>query len=278
MPAPRHHIFASFAVALCLLLTSTGWADEPDEPLDSDEEFTTSERAQQAFDRGASLYYAGDYADAIVAFRHAHEARPHPIFLYNIARASQALQRHGRAMDAALEAMELSDDADDASEKLPADAYTYLSALVTGLDVHETSIALSPKINAARAAMTASRPAEEESPTPSRLGGRGLTGLATVGIGAAALGGAAVLDLRLRSQIDDLNEQRSTITMDAYQDERDFIDRRQSTGVGLLIGGAALIGAGSILLITDLADRSDDATLSLSPSLHRPGVHLDMRW
>ncbi|MCK9459039.1 MAG: tetratricopeptide repeat protein [Proteobacteria bacterium] len=57
-------------------------------------------KAKTAFQKGAKLFEAGDYTEAVKAFRAAYEAAPHWKLLYNIAQCEAAAKNYGPALEA----------------------------------------------------------------------------------------------------------------------------------------------------------------------------------
>jgi hypothetical protein len=168
---------------------------------------SSAAEAQEHFDEGAKLYVEGEYSAAIIEFRKGHRLRPHPMFLYNIARAHQKLDQCDKVVDVATQAL--------ASEngELGARTRAKAQALVAGCRLALGAPARGEQITAARpspkefgepggddagdgtqdgGAEVAEGPgadAPPETPPPSETKSSGFGALGWIGVGALVIGG-----------------------------------------------------------------------------------------
>lgn len=266
------HPIVPFAllVAGISLISSPVLADDElsEQQVEQETEQADMERAQEAFDEGARYYYDGDYSSAIVEFRRANQIHPHPIFQHNIARSHLELDRPDRALNAALEAEKRADE-------LPPDAAATNSAIIAGYQAvsksHDRIEEMGADVEDIDDPMAAA-PA-------SRWGGLGWAGAGALGAGLAALGGAAIFDRRVYSGKNEL-EEADDMPNDEFIEERDSLQRQQTTGLAMLWSGIALGAVGTSLIVWELATTPeiDGGEMAVSPSVDRPGVRVLMRW
>lgn len=273
------HISVLFAATAITFGASTVVADDElsEEHLDDVEESDEVaaedlQRAQEAFDAGASYYYEGEYGDAIREFRRAHQRYPHPIFSHNIARANEELERYDRALDAAREARELNEEATQARDRLPDNAEAVNSGLIASLEARLTSRSIAEAMDA---------PEEfddvDAAPAASSWGLMGWSGVALTAVGTGALAGAMVMDRQITSDIDAL-ENNTEIGEDEFDSEVESLEGQQTAGRVFLFSGAGMLAVGSTLMILELASGPDDEGLSMGPSLSRPGLEMTFTW
>lgn len=263
---------------LCLGVPATAFSqDDADLSADAADEVDPEdiERAQEAFNQGATFYYEGEYGRAMVEFRRANELYPHPIFLHNIARSNRQLGRVERTIDAAIGAREL---AEETGEALPADADAVNSALIAGIGTVVTSTELSEEMEATAVADKDVEEPPGVQPADSGFGGKGWAGVAGLALGVGALGGAAMMDRSVVSGMEELEPDNWTGTRTEFDDEKASLESQQSMGQILLFSGAGLAAVGTTLLVLELTSSSGDTQMALSPSVTRPGVEMLLRW
>ncbi len=260
-------------VALLMVCLSGGQA-LADSGLGSDDvDPAAVERAQQAFNDGAAYFFEEEYARALVEFRRANEAMPHPVFLFNMALCHSELGRTDRTLQAAEEAQELFREFHERGDDVPADLWARNDALIASIQAvirsQNTADALAPEA-------VAERPDVE--PADDGFGILGWAGVGALAVGAGALGGAAVIDRQVASGIEDL----SAISDESeFNNQRDALRGQQTSGQVLLFSGIGLATVGASLVVLELVSGGggdSDSGLAIAPSLHRPGLDIMVRW
>ena len=241
---------------------------EEDALIEEPEEASPGD-AQAYFDKGAQLYYEGKYSRAIVEFRKAHNIHPHPMFSYNIARANLNLDRIADANEAATEAIELED-------QLPPEIASTNRALVASTQTILHGEEIAERIEQRRVAEPDEPVESDDDPLLSPLGWAGVAGL---GLGVAALGGAGYVNVEVQNQRQALEEVANQISEDEFERQRDDIVQWQNRGRILLFSGIGLAAVGGGLLVWDLLDDGDDdGGWAVAPTLDRPGMNVLIRW
>lgn len=252
-------------------------ATEPgDSPVDEPETETgDAERAQEFFDRGAELYFQQEYGRAIVEFRRAHEAHSHPLFLYNIALSSLRIDNYEQALNAAQQAEEM-------EAQLPPENSARNRSMIASIEtVYRTrevaeDVELLDELEDPEE-LDEPPVADEDVDAPSRFGTLGWTGVAGLGLGAAALGGAGVMEMQVRSRWDDIEEDPAGMSDDEFDRRLESIERRQDAGRIMLFAGAGLMAAGGALLgIEGMTGGEDDQQVAVRPTLR--GLDVTVRW
>ena len=239
------------------------------------------ERAQQAFDRGAAYYFEGEYSRALVEFRRANEAMAHPVFLFNMALCHRELGRVDRTMQAAEEARELFREFHERGEQVPFDLWARNDALIVSIETVDRAQAMAEALEAAEPAD--GQPVADISDVDSvddsgAFGVLGWAGVGALAVGAGALGGAVVIDRQVASGIEELQGISDT---NEFNTRRDSLQGQQTSGQVLLFSGIGLATVGTTLVILDLVSGngdSNDGGLAVSPSFHRPGLDILVRW
>ena len=261
------------------LLVSTAVADTGDElSEDAVDEIDDEdiERAQEAFNQGASLYYEGEYGRAMVEFRRANEILPHPVFAHNIALANHQLGRVERTLEAALEARAL-----DTEGELPPRADATNSALIASIQSVIVATDISEEIGKRTDDPVAvdDSDAQPIDPVPeSSWGTKGWGGVGAAAVGFVALTGAAVIDRSIVSGKEELESGNWTGTEDEFDAEVDSLQSRQSTGKLMLFSGIGLMAVGGGLIAWELMSGPEGTEMALSPKLDRPGMEWTLRW
>ena len=228
--------------------------------------------AQEAFETGAQHYYEDNFGRAIVEFRKAHRAHPHPMFLHNIALSNKRLGRMDRARSAAAEAAAMTEELPPETAARNMGIIAGATGVLTGQQVAEDVARNQPEEDDTQAPPTPEPVAES--------GGFGPLGWAGVGalvVGVGALGGAAVIDSQISSELNGLNSGETQEQFDATIAD---LEGKQTTGQILLFSGIGLSTVGAGLLIFELVSggSSSDQQLSFSPTFHQPGMEVQFRW
>lgn len=262
---PSRRLLLSIVLTSCLVTVSSPvWAGDElsEEHVEEETDEADTNRAQEAFDEGARYYYDGDYSSAIVEFRRADQIHPHPIFQHNIARTNIELDRPERAYEAALEAQQRADE-------LPPEAAATNSAIIAG---YQTVFGSRDHAESAEPAVADIDATDADS----HWGSLGWAGAGILGAGVAAISGAAVLDRSIVSAKDDLEDETDP---EAFDQQIETLESRQTVGRTMLWSGVALGAIGTSLVVWELATIPDDGgQMAVSPSLDRPGIDVLMRW
>lgn len=256
-------------VAMMLVVApATAGADEPDQMGEEHVEEETGDehqRAQQHFDKGAQLYYEGEYSRAAVEFRRAHEVHPHPLFLYNFALANMQLGRIDDAREGAIEARQM-------DEPLPPEQDARNEAIIAGADTLSAGHLVTEQI---------AEHSEEIPPPPqpqaedTGFGWRGWGGIFALGAGTAALTGGLGIELSLRPDREELEQRKETNpNADGVARLESSIESRELTSRILIGSGAGLMVMGTGLLIWNATDGHADepSAIRLNVSPHFVGI------
>jgi tetratricopeptide (TPR) repeat protein len=230
--------------------------------------------AQTLYQQGMDAYFAGKYADAIVAFKQAYQLDPNPIFLFNMSIAYEKAGNFDEALDEGWTAQE--------SGQLPEQAAQINEARLPALGIIVRSVEVAGRVSGSAPcqsdnecrdglscnlstnlcvdpATPSDGVAKNDVTTtdgpllgiPFSLYGWIGAGLAVVGVGLSAT--ALVIDLGLGSDIDEYNALSELDKRSAPGEAlADDIEGRQGTGQVLLYSGAALVGVGAGLIVFDL--------------------------
>jgi len=98
---PRHVVAVLVALAACIAMTisaGTAFAQTP------------AERASQLVDEGMALFGEGNFEDAAILFQEAYNLDPHPVLMFNIARAHQEMGDLPSALEFFNVVLSLTDD------------------------------------------------------------------------------------------------------------------------------------------------------------------------
>ncbi len=269
--------FVLTAVLFCLA-SSQALADQPVDEIEATDDIDREDvkRAQEAFNRGASLYYEGSFGEAIVEFRRAQERYPHPIFAHNIARANEQLERYDRALSAAKEARELQEQASRAQDQMPDAADARNSGLIASLETRLNSQAVAEAVEAHQQQIDGVD-APDAPDTSSGWGLMGWSGVALATVGAGALTGAMVMDRQVASDIEAL-ESNTDISEADFNSEIDSLQGQQTAGRVFLFSGAGMLAIGATLVVLEMTSGSDEEGFAVAPSVSRPGVEMTLRW
>lgn len=259
---PRH---IAIIALLLLLAPATALAQDSESDVAA---------AQRYFDQGAQYYYAGDYGRALVEFRKAQQAHPHPIFLYNIALASNSLGRTDQALDAARQAAAM-------DVELPPEQDARNMALIrsceTILDAGSTATGVARQSGADAVADTTVAPPPE--PEPAGIGALGWAGIGTAALGVGAMVGSFVVNSQVSSGITTLEEKAAGPSEADFNDYKAELKNQQLIGQILLYSGAGLTAAGTGLFIVDLlVGKNTDSPVALQFNPVQPGLQVHLRW
>lgn len=151
--------------------------------------------------------------------------------------------------------------------------------LVVELDAQrarDVSATLTPTV-AGEAPASSSSAAAGSSQQPDRSGPRfGPWPWVTIGVGAAALGGALGFELARRSAEDEAKQDNTQV---GYQEKLDKMQSHQTTARVLLAAGGTLVAVGGTLLILDLTSRSKPSSphAALGWDCAQDGCGVDVR-
>ena len=265
-----------FIVALLLVCLSGGQAAADSGLGGDDVDPQAVERAQQAFNDGAAYYFEEEYSRALVEFRRAHEAMPHPVFLFNMALCHRELGRVDRTLQAAEEARVLFNEFHEQGQEVPLDLWARNDALIISIQAVERSQEMADSLVPDEGEPLAARPDVEDA--DSGFGVLGWAGVGALAVGAGALGGAAVIDRQVASGIEDL---QGISDESEFNSQRDALQGQQTSGQVLLFSGIGLAAVGTTLVVLDLVGGGGDdgdSGLAIAPSFHRPGLEVMVRW
>lgn len=214
-------------------------------------------RAKEHYDRGAGMYFQGDYGAAVLEFMRAYDALPEPVFLYNIAMSHWRLNNYDKAIEAGERALK---------GKLDAGLHAQIAArtLVFHQLRHIDSSNWTPAI------------AVDESPEPDLVRADPTpapqshtlrwVGLGTAVVGAGLLTGFTVAELGLQKKVSAYEDAAARGDAARYAELKSQIDRGQPLSLALLGGGAALVAVGAGLIVWDaLRGGEREATVAIAP-------------
>ncbi len=242
----RRALLATCCVAA---LGPGAWAAPPEAPAP-----TAEQRAAAAgyYEAGVTHFKAKDYESAIVEFTRAYRIDPSPTLVFNMARAFEEMRRYGPARDFYQRYLALAPNAPDRPQ---------VEATIAALG-HLAKPAATPAPVVAPEPVAAPVTAQVAPAAPAS--GTAPWGWVALGVGAAALGGFAVLGVLANEEdqrLDDLAKDPAR-TPAAWDDA-------QSKGAGYALGADILLGvgllgaaAGVTLLVLDRGD----ASVSVGPT------------
>lgn len=261
--------------------------------------------AREHYARGVAFANAGEYEQALGAFRRAYEASPHFAVLYNIAQAERLLGQRERA----LEAFEryLREGGDALASERRSEVQTEIDALKAELAREKESHPAPPEPVAPSPAITPPHPTASTASTASsdRSNPNASMALATtapqspavastssgqrsvgyaLGLLGLGLGGAAVVHWRWndgryddwKSAYDDYREAPAASERARLNEQARSVDRASNVTVGLSIGAALSFGTGVVLLLT--SGGSSDTRSGRAAPCWVSGLGLCSRW
>jgi tetratricopeptide (TPR) repeat protein len=257
---------AIFALTAISLASPAAFADDALRPDQ------IPERARQLADRGRSLHDAGEYSQAIVAFKEAYVLAPSPGLLFNLA---QAYRLAGKCDDAAWMYHRYLDTNPGAQARILAEAHlqTVEKCGAGGLRVRVQTAAFEAKLSEGRAGedlSLAEKPAQPPGEREKHLG----TWIA-IGGGVALIGaGYFALDAHDASNtVGELYRKGAK-----WQDIKATDDRghRSATFATILgIGGFAAAATGGVLYAVGI-HREQAQHIAVVPTAH--GAEVSLTW
>lgn len=250
------HILTSVLLIAALLAPGSAVAQEG------------AREAQGYFEKGAALYFEGEYGQALVQFKKGHATLPNAMFQYNIALCNLKLERYGEAMTAAREAERLGGLASR-------EAAMNRSRIIAIPRIERTQ-AVAEDVSQAQAAVvevTAETTTEETGsieakPERSSFGALGWTGVGLTAVGAGLLVGAVGVEVGLQGTWDEYNAAAEEGDTERFNELKTEIESRQSTGKALLYAGIGAGAVGVALIVAELvtSPRSDQPRVSVFAS------------
>ncbi len=281
-------LIISLALIGMLTAPAVSAAEEPtevdEEELGEEVDPGDIERAQEFFDAGAQAYYRGDYDQAAVEFRRAHEAHPHPMFLYNFALANKQLGRLDTAVDAAEAAAEM-------DGALPPEQDARNNAIITAGTTVYGGEELAEELESLLGEPVAEEEEDDEEeiadidappePADASWGLVGWAGVGAIGAGAAGLvlGGVAHADVSpYRSEFEERQQRNPEST--ALEDFESEITARETTRNMLFISGGALmaVGAGLVVWESMTGPDTDAEPAAMQWNIHPGGAGVTLQW
>lgn len=274
MSARTKRSVSVLAAILCLLAAPPVLADDAAEleeedfeeaAEDADEDSADLQRAQDHFDTGADLYYQGEYSQAAVEFRRAHQIHPHPMFMYNFALATKQLDRLDDTLDAALEAEAM-------DQQLPPEQQAGNRAMIHGaqlvLDTRESSEEIAadlPDID----------PPEAED----EFGPVGWIGLGAIALGTAGGVAGAVTHYRVRGDRQELEERREVNPdAQAIATLESRVSSRETARNALYLSAAGLVTFGTGFVIWENMMGPDNDASALDVSIGPTNASISLTW
>lgn len=261
MPAIARQLAA--ACAVCAALTAVAFPAAAQE----DDAFAH-------FDRGAELYFQGDYSKAIVEFKRGYEIEPHPMFQINIALAYWRLDNLDEAINHGEEARAGADKLeDDVRTENQARLHVWRTTAKTRAlaeAAHRRAEALARQEQTVEASDTTTT---EPEPEP-LFGPVGWAGVGTAGAGVVSLGVWSVLELSLDDDVVAFREAGRAGDADRFDALRAELERKQRVARGVLFAGIGLSAVGGALIAYDLlAGAGTEVTVGLDPTRGRVVLH-----
>ncbi|MFU8804357.1 MAG: hypothetical protein ACNA8W_11150 [Bradymonadaceae bacterium] len=235
----------------------------------------TEEQARHHFDEGARYFYEGDFSRALVEFRRAYQLQPDPMILYNISLAHSRLGNIKDAFDAGIAASKM--------EGMPAPAQVRNDARVGALSIALSADSIARSIQNTGGQASSGEPDPDHIYIPpdhdTELSPMGWAGVAGTAAGAGLITWALVLNQKLGPEIE---QYKSTESTEDYNERREDIDRRTTTGKIVLYSGAGLMTVGLGLWIYDVIAPSRASsysfTVNLAPASGTGMLHVKKRF
>ena len=270
-----NYLISSLIAVLIILFTTTGAfaeVSDPQEQPDHQAQDTSKEdleRAQEHFDRGAQLYFEGEFSRAAVEFRRAHNFHPHPLFLYNIALMYKRLGRHEDALEAARQALEM-------DTALPPTEDARNKGIIVAVETSLLGQTIADEID--------QKDGEEVEPVAevtddSGFGALGWAGVGTLGLGVAGLVGGGIVHLNLQNNVEEYElRRRRNPDSQGVTDLGDTIAAQETQRMALFISGAGLAAVGTGLIFWATRSGAPDSQVAFSVSVVNPGLSASFRW
>ena len=222
-------------IAIALVLATTPARAEP----------STKAQAKQHFKQGKALQDAGKYDDAATEYRAAYDLDRRPEMLFNIAQVYRLGNRKQPAIDYYQQYLAEQGDGPGARE-----ARQWIAELTRQLEAARP-IQIEPAKPEPPSSVPPSSPPPRGEPEPRALAETSspplrITGLATAGAGAIALGFGVVFGLKARSAADTISNHQGPWT-DAERNTFEDGQRANRTMIIGYVAGGALVAAGGVL-------------------------------
>lgn len=280
----RNRSRLTVAVAVCAFtLLATGVSADAARPSRRAKKGKVSERkaatdaaaksaqsqALDAFQLGVSLYRKDDFSKAAGLFHTAFALDPQAVYLYNAARS----EHRGGELKKAAATYRKCAGLLEADPKVVERSQGFL----TEIEAQQRKQALAEEQARKLAALKVRKPA----PTPDTW--KTPVGWASVGTGAVVLAVGGWLLVSAAADQDDLDartdkrdDQGEVIGIDAesYNSEFDDIERGRTLGIAAGVGGLALAGVGTWLLLTAPSAKS----VSIGPAHGGRGIRMALRF
>lgn len=251
-------------------------ADEVEQEADDEVSPDNIERAQELFDEGAKSFYRGDYDQAAVEFRRAHQHHPHPLFLYNFALATIRLDQLQEASRAAREAEAM-------DESLPPEQNARNRAIIDSSTVVFDARDRTDAIDEARQVAEADdEPTEVDAPPEteeSTFGTTGWIGTGTLLAGTGAIVAGSLAHYGLHIHREEFERRQGLYDdSDGMAELRDEIDRRETHRNLLMGSGVGLVALGAGLVVWEMGSGDETAESTADISLTPGGGTVSIHW
>lgn len=238
-----------------IVMTATAFAQE-----EYDEQ--TIAEVNDHFRTGAQLYYDGEYDAAIEQFESAHAKIPNAIFLYNISLAQAKKGEHEKSLETAERADQFG-GLGEAERQQNQARIAALRRVTTAQDASSSIAKRGPPVEPLF-----------------QFGTAAWIGTALVVGGLVGYGGVALIDRSIAADVDAYRTAAAAGDEERYEELKDDIRPRQTTGRVVFIVSSLAIVSGASLLVYDLLlhDRNAETTVSLIPVRGGFGVTLSRRF
>lgn len=223
-------------IAIALVLATAPARGEP----------STKAQAKQHFKQGKALQDAGKYDDAVAEYRAAYDLDRRPEMLFNIAQVYRLENHKQPAIDYYQQYLAVQPDGPGARE-----ARQWIAELTRQIEV-DRPLPIEPAKPEPPPIEPLSPPPPRSEPEPRALTATRsspqlrITGLATAGAGAIALGVGVVFGIKARSAAETISNHQGPWT----EDERHTFEDGQRANRTMIIGyvaGGALVATGGVL-------------------------------
>jgi len=223
--------------------------------------------AEEQFTRGAALYYEGEYVEVIVAFKRAHALDANPLYLINIALAHWRLDNLDAAIRHAEQAASSERlDAPTAAQNRARLQAWYLTSRARASEPPPDPVAVEEEPGVAAAI-------EAPQAEPQRRGSTFLwAGVGLGAVGAGALVGASVLELRLGQLAATTDAAIEANDRETYEDAVSEFEVKQPVARVLFVAGSAFAALAVTSLVVHVARGRRDPEVSVA--LHGTGLKL----
>lgn len=233
-------------------------------------------KAEEHFKKGAEWYVAGEYAKAIVEFKFGHRLAPNAMFLYNMSLAYERLQSYEEAAGVAQEARKMGGMPDEITVRNEA----RLTAFEVILDAQAVATSAKAVAQDDQQVKDDDVIKDEQKMTIERADG--IKTIGYIGIGLAAVGGGLVLggfvtNESVKSDITDFRNAATQGDRATYDSLAESIPNKQRTGKLLYAMGAAAVGVGFVLFVTDIFVGTEEVPIQVSVAPSPEGAWVGAR-